>query len=127
MNRKIKFRAIDGTRMLYLDDFGAFVLRGKFAECLQGEIYTEEYPLMQFTGMTGKGEVDIYDKDILSKKWKCKVYQDIKGTWMVRFNTNPEVNHCEPLHDYLRKRKKAGALEDTEVIGNAYQNPDLLK
>ncbi|WP_395073805.1 YopX family protein [Flavobacterium sp.] len=83
--------------------------------------------LMQFSGLHGKNEIEIYEGDVLSEKWMVEVYKNIEGTYMVRFHNNPEINKKKSLYLYLKEREKAGTSDrDCVVIGNIHDNPELL-
>lgn len=85
----------------------------------------ERFELMQFTGLLDKNGKEVYKGDILSVKWRVEVYQSVEGTWMVRFKDS-KTNKPTSLYDYLKRRLRSGCPEDCEVIGNVYQNPELL-
>lgn len=87
------------------------------------------YPVMQFTGLKDANDKDIYDGDIVSvihtdrpnvaraeKTFNCPVvWDDQDGGWQYEW---PK--------DYGRFRC-GDNLRHTEVIGNIYENPELLK
>ena len=122
--REIKFRVWNGEQMVSPD----YVKRNGFAFWYENSIQTASRELMQYTGLKDKNGVEIYEGDILSDKWKCEVFKDKNtGAYMVRFHTNPEFNKNKTLYGYLQSREKAETAErDCEVIGNIYQNPELL-
>lgn len=130
--RQINFRAWDGECMLTtLDSITLEELRvGIIDESDDGEIKTTEVIYMQYAGLkdkNGKGK-EIFVGDILSEKWKVEVYQsETTGTFMVKFHTNPKVNKPRTLYEFLHQRYKAGTGErDCVVIGNVFENPELL-
>lgn len=84
--------------------------------------------LMQFTGLTDKNDNEIYEGDIvksirysesydgdiiIEREWELKgsVYFST-GTWRV-------INTAIPLYEWNKKT--------IEVIGNIYENPELIK
>lgn len=151
MNREIKFRGISSDKKWH---FGCLVnnmwtfseltersgqsvceiLTGNYTSDNWQEAIEEETNLVsvipesvgQFTGLKDKNGKEIYEGDILSEKWKVEVYCSITGAYMVKFHNNPKGNKPEKLHTYLQKRTTAGCPEDCEIIGNIYQNPELL-
>jgi uncharacterized phage protein (TIGR01671 family) len=94
------------------------------------ELDDEKHEVQQFTGLLDKNGVEIYEGDILSKNWRCEVFTcGNRGTFMVKFNNHPWKNKDMPLFDYLAARQKAWMSEnneDCEIIGNIFENPELL-
>lgn len=121
--REIKFRAWDGEQM------------HKAFDLTQNPIYwwkdNFDYPLMQYTGLKDKNGVEIYEGDILSSSGGYG--GDLIGSvyWGVLSDTDGWSHgayQCwvcdgESLFDL------AGANSDAscEVIGNIYENPELLE
>ena len=82
--------------------------------------------LMQYTGLFDKNGKEIYEGDILSGK--NHPYQVIFCYGSFDINWPPCCNHCAKgdashgsLYEYL------ACEEGMEVIGNLYENPELMK
>ena len=127
MSRQIKFRAWNHKHK-YMDD--AFFIRTcdgatfdvpKFRyDTPNTEIeYTDEFsPLMQFTGLLDKNGKEIYEGDIISI-WgtTLKVYwEESDASFMAETLGDNAI--CESGQEW------SGSCE---VIGNIYQNPELLE
>lgn len=119
MSRVIKFRAWDGKTMRYdltgLEHGKGNEMSGVF---LDGDFYGN-IPLMQFTGLHDKNGVEIYEGDIISDHVGigCVRHSDDHGAFRVSYGNG----RAKWFYDYLDAE-----IKTIEVIGNIYQNPELL-
>ena len=120
--REILFRAWDGRKM-----------RTKDLVVYEGDLYmgwrnfedgiTSDDPLMQYTGLTDKNGVKIFDGDIVSawsQGWNAtgEVKHRIDGLWFMY----PAYQHKIMWGLCPNPEGKTSV----EVIGNIYENPELL-
>lgn len=125
MNREIKFRAWNSMvkRMLHFgnpigiaDDVGRY---GMFLESLEGKMYIGgDYEIMQFTGLHDKNGKEIYTGDIIQQFDERCVVRDCPGSWelgMINGGNAGSTFVISFLGEYC------------EVIGNFYDNPELLE
>lgn len=95
------------------------------ADCLQ---YSQRYVVQQFTGLLDKNGKEIYEGDIL----KTSTIHPLEVFWMglawgFRFKDLGNLEEemiCDDGGDASMKEK--GQFEYLEIIGNIYENPELL-
>lgn len=136
MNRIIKFRAWDRVAKVMSPEFvlfGEFTLIGG-VHAWQHEIretphddsllMLNDLNIMQFTGLHDKNGREIYEFDILKMSEDTKT--GMKLYYMVEWG-----HHAWSIRHYLFKRIHTITSNyiwaKSEVIGNIYENPDLLK
>lgn len=122
--RTIKFRAYNTIEKKMVESGATPTMLHSFFEATAVFNTRDKMEYQQFTGLLDKSGKEIYEGDIL------------------RF-TSPEADiEGKPVYDYYKvifrnggfkivwlkdeKQETEGADEDLEVIGNIYQNPELL-
>ena len=118
-NREIKFRAWnkEEKRMVYFD--ANLYEFGKFLVTLEDSLDTfQNWVFQQYTGLKGKNGKEIYEGDIVRAFHKGQYnqigevfFEKKRPSFRVRFKNNKDI---------LVRR-------DLEVIGNIFENPELLK
>jgi len=119
--REIKFRAWkpDGRKKNRGEMFGHFDLMDDYGN-FDVESRDDHF-VMQFTGLTDKSGVEIYEGDILERrsKYQDDVYERYECVW--QYAGWYLRHHCKTY--FTSEDPSWGQLE---VIGNIHQNPDLL-
>ena len=124
MNREIKFRAWhkDLKKMFKIGQItlekGTWNFEPNDRDFIGMSIpYQPSFVLMQYTGLKDKNGKEIYEGDIV----KSYYYIDTPNGEQERFNQKV-INYNDVLCEY-----KINAFENLEVIGNIYENPELLE
>jgi uncharacterized phage protein (TIGR01671 family) len=136
--REIRFRAWNGAQMRFIED-GEILLnhQGLLAPDEMYEEWTSrDWPLMQYTGLKDKNGKEIYEGDVIRWKYESDSPNSFQGV----------VEYADRIikvgweHDDTRfvgftircddKGEEWFAafpnLKDIEIIGNIYENPELL-
>ncbi len=136
MNREIKFRAwhIDNKEMVLWSTLKQSAFN--YGECkLFYDVFVgkrPDYCLMQHSGQKDKDENEIYEGDIVNIKWET----DSKGGYMQSSDAYCEHEViCVVRFDnmafrfYQKDGKQFSKRNDSSicVIGNLFENPELIK
>ena len=140
--RGIKFRAWDYIKermmpqgSLYWDGEQFIVGIWNFEET---HIVDEEAPvmLMQYTGLKDKNGVEIYEGDIVETDCKEIVYTKKPNVHGLGAKTKSVEKrgiticawvNCGFKFSHINKSKHGFTTHNCEVIGNIYENPEILK
>jgi len=138
--REIKFRVWNGLQMVYditVGKFGIFYVNPENGDGLNPQDtasltvnttkYSDGIDVMQYTGLKDKNGKEIYEGDIVQNKdfieqWD-EATEDVIGVVELYDGCFGLVNSEDDLSNEL----PLFALTEIEVIGNVYDNPELLK
>ena len=121
--REIKFRFYDdkvSKRMIYQDP-----IERMDRIFVKWEFTPKPSPLMQYTGLKDKNDKEIYEGDIVDfdgKKHMVTFANGGFGIWK-EMRTNLYSDETRKYHEPLWNL----VVDGCEIIGNIYENPELIK
>ena len=116
---EIKFRAWDYDKMRY-DVTGLKCNNGLVEGFYLDDIYAFGY-IMQYTGLKDKNGKEIYEGDILrvhyyTDTYICEVCWSEENYWYIKY-----------IQDECVEKIDKAFIENMEIIGNIFENPELLE
>jgi uncharacterized phage protein (TIGR01671 family) len=128
MSRELKFKLLDIKNNKFWVDGKGWDLYSLFV-AYRGQIAdTKNYQLIQFTGLLDKngkeiyeGDIAVYQPNITASKTGEILFED--GAFV--FNGIKSAKGFVCLHAFTNN--EIGGLKAIKVIGNIFQNPELLK
>ena len=123
MSREIKFRAWDGKTVFPINNGPVSVTMGQLGfPVYDGEGRIIDCDLMQFTGLLDKNGVEIYEGDVLGS------YEDEEILPLViSFDADQNGWMAYDGFNDFSGFDFSCLCREFEVIGNIYENPELLK
>jgi uncharacterized phage protein (TIGR01671 family) len=127
MEREIKLRAWDGERMIYRNLFD----RSWYSEEMGGKVICGIHPddktnlkVTLNTGLHDKNGVEIYFGDVCERdEWIAG--KKVKTMCIIEYSIDRFISKW--ITDTMYNDSLRYHYEHLEVIGNLYQNPELLK
>jgi uncharacterized phage protein (TIGR01671 family) len=135
MKREIKFRAWheESRQMVYgranraVVDFEGGVL---LVDNLSGSYMKREVILMQYTGLHDNNEKEIYSSDILKdERGRIGLITELhSGQVFMWLKEYEDMQRKFPviIYEAVADNQTSSFIESCEVIGNIYENPELL-
>lgn len=118
--REIKFRAWDVENKEWYQNYYGLMIDGESGGVMRNEVCMEEnqIDIMQYTGLKDKNGKEIYEGDIRCGKYYFETDEQ----------TRYQVMEWDPINTcFYWNGPEMPEFIDTEVIGNIYENPELLK
>lgn len=136
MEREIKFRMLAGNKMLY--DFEnvyicllqQLAFDQNYKRYIQYNHKSDNSAFMQFTGLKDKNGKELYAGDIFTDgKHKYRVYS-VPGGFAISipaFKSTLTGTEPWPLQPLADSQTVSWFEGNCEIIGNIYENPDLIQ
>lgn len=131
MSREIKFRAFvkpilrfANRQVGFMIDVSEIDFNEKYVANDDGTVYYfDEIELVQYTGLKDKNGVEIYEGDIVETVYNGEVFAGV----VVYDLSEVDFKVTDGKEKYGRNFQYLAGNDENEVIGNIYENPELLE
>ncbi|WP_163579094.1 YopX family protein [Gracilibacillus saliphilus] len=123
MNREIKFRAWDTEEQKMIEWNNEFFYDTSPVTGFTGDFSNIRFPLMQYTGLHDKNGKEIYEGDVVEFNDLSTFYlfkEQPRGRSVIKWDERKCGWESPRGTSYIEGEK-------LEVIGNIYENPELLE
>ena len=131
--REIKFRVWDTKENKFretgfmINQYGSLMQYGEFEK--MKKISRDRYKILQYTGLKDKNGKEIYEGDIVNQKYKLG-----NRYYLVKYDNTIASFVMKKLNKNNFESNKVGTetrfythdCKKSEVVGNKYENPELL-
>ena len=126
--REIKFRAWDTNKKCWVGGNSAFHLNDQNAPIIEVEKTRSGIKIMQFTGLLDRHGKEIYEGDVVRMYGNSlDVVKWIESIRMVGFGTERIKAGDQNVIDTADVKNLQQEMARSEIIGNIYENPELLQ
>lgn len=120
MNREIKFRAWSEEDKVMIYDLNSLRL-------FHGVLISDDYIVMQFTGLKDKNGKDIYEGDIVYFQVENQNIWVGPITGEIFFNKDHASFEIKTKKGFLSIARGYDAYRSSlEILGNIYENPEMI-
>jgi hypothetical protein len=116
--RQFKFRAWNKKHKYMTDDIDLYSSNGEWKWFYGDYAVDDDFVIMQFTRLLDKNSKEIYEGDILKFP-----FEGYLRSWKLPENGRVEVKWMHYVYYPFERLPE----DKTEIIGNIYQNPELLE
>lgn len=116
--REIKFRVWDNVESMF-----NFSLEDLVTNKIE---FTSDCPVMQFTGLKDKNGKEIYEGDVINITGgeEHQGYRELTATGIVKY---AGCTYCVVDKREVHYNMDLSPIDEIEIIGNIYENPEVLK
>ncbi len=123
--RDIKFRAWDNINKIMVYPR---IIKESFSAISSGDLLNRYETLMQYTGLKDQNEIEIYEGDIVTfgREYKYNVVFENGCFYLYHYKGLKEIDDTPYRWGAMFRINEIKLDIELKVIGNIYENPELL-